>query len=111
MTELIKLYEKETGDLRPIGCCETYLLGWYERFSQWLCKQFIWKPVSEIPRENVNVEVCDLSKTSLDEREPVIAYYEQGEWICVFPYNFNVYAYVTPTHWRYIQPAPEGEIK
>jgi hypothetical protein len=70
--------------------------------------QLTWRPVSEPPKENVDVEVCDMSKSSLDEREPVIAYYEKGEWICVFPYNADVYAYITPTHWRYIPPAPAG---
>jgi hypothetical protein len=51
-------------------------------------------------------KIC-MSKSSLDEREPVIAYYEKGKWVCVFPYNYDVYAYITPTHWRYIPPAPE----
>lgn len=69
--------------------------------------QLRWRPVSEKPKENMNVEVCDMSKSSLDEREPVIAYYEKGKWVCVFPYNYDVYAYITPTHWRYIPPAPE----
>jgi regulator of replication initiation timing len=72
-----------------------------------LREQLRWRSVSEPPKENVDVEVCDMSKSSLDEREPVIAYYEKGKWVCVFPYNYDVYAYITPTHWRYIPPAPE----
>ena len=84
-------------------------VGRLERENAQLKSQLTWRPVSEPPKENVGVEVCDMSKPSLDEREPVIAYYEKGKWICVFPYNYDVYAYITPTHWRYIPPAPEGE--
>lgn len=71
--------------------------------------QLRWRPVSEKPKENISVEVCDLSKSSLDEREPEIGYYENGEWFCIFPYDLNIYKKITPTHWRYIPPAPEGE--
>jgi hypothetical protein len=78
-----------------------------EAINKWLEAQLTWRPVSEPPKENVGVEVCDMSKPSLDEREPVIAYYEKGKWICVFPYNNDVYAYIMPTHWRYIPPAME----
>jgi len=36
MTESIKRYEKETGDLQPLECSSTHLLGWYNRFCEWL---------------------------------------------------------------------------
>ena len=137
MTELMKRYEAETGK----SSTQTITDGldiWHYEYIAWLENQVLdgktiekfqeiirnqcdeisalkaqltWRPVSEPPKENVGVEVCDMSKPSLDEREPVIAYYEKGKWICVFPYNYDVYAYITPTHWRYIPPAPEGEVK
>ena len=133
MTELMKRYEAETGESSTtIWRGEIVASGKYiewlesklteqtlEKFLEIirtqcdeisaLKAQLTWRLVSEPPKENVEVEACDMSKPSLDEREPVIAYYEKGEWICVFPYNFDVYAYITPTHWRYIPPAPEGE--
>ena len=133
MTELMKQYEKDTGcSSTTIWRGEIVASGKYiewleaqlteqtlEKFQKIirnqcdeisaLKAQLTWRPVSEPPKENVDVEVCDMSKPSLDEREPVIAYYEKGEWVCVFPYNFDVYSYITPTHWRYIPPAPEGE--
>ena len=134
-TEMMKRYEAETGK----SSTQTITDGldmWHYEYIEWLEAQVLdgktiekfqkiirtqcdeisalkaqltWRPVSEPPKENVDVEVCDMSKPSLDERAPVIAYYEKGEWICVFPYNYDVYAYITPTHWRYIPPAPEGE--
>lgn len=127
MNELMKRYEAEFEKGLTHACYESWLENQVldgktiEKFQEIirnqcdeisaLKAQLTWRPVSEPPKENVDVEVCDMSKPSLDEREPVIAYYEKGEWICVFPYNFNVYAYITPTHWRYIPPAPEGEVK
>ena len=110
MTELMKRYCKENS------CCHTTISAYgltmqTPAYVAWLEAQLTWRPVSEPPKENVDVEVRDMSKSSLDEREPVIAYYEKGKWVCVFPYNFDVYAYITPTHWRYIPPAPKGEVK
>ena len=131
MTELMKRYEAETGERATFvytwedsegnekhgdittGGFDVWAIREAERLNEEnskLKEQLTWRPVSEKPKENVDVEVCDMSKPSLDEREPVIAYYEKGKWICLFPYNYDVYAYITPTHWRYIPPAPEGVI-
>jgi hypothetical protein len=130
MTELMKRYEAETGNEVQSNAFAQHEIWEYirwlesqlteqtlEKFQEIirnqcdeisaLKDQLTWRPVSEKPKENMNVEVCDMSKSSLDEREPVIAYYEKGKWVCVFPYNYDVYAYITPTHWRYIPPAPE----
>jgi len=134
MTELMKRYEAETGNEVQSDAFAQHEIWEYirwlesqlaeqtlEKFQEIirnqcdeisaLKAQLTWRPVSEPPKENVDVEVRDMSKSSLDEREPVIAYYEKGKWVCVFPYNFDVYAYITPTHWRYIPPAPKGEVK
>ena len=96
MTELMKRYEAETGDLKPIDCCTTHLLGWYERLSKWLESQLTWRPASEKPEKKDMYVVECKPYTGCDSTIVTTAWYD-GER---FPWNDVV---------KWIPIPPQGE--
>ena len=139
MTELMKRYEAETGDLKPIDCCTTHLLGWYERLSKWLESQLTWRPASELPagdqiviatylncygkRRRVRaVYIRQYEEEAGDDDELCVEYCEErDEWYLKEGWyelvdNWPDYSSVAIVEgvvdwWMPMPPAPEGELK
>lgn len=107
MTELMKRYEAETGDLHPRTRCTIDLLEWYQRFSAWLESQLTWRPVSEgLPEKQGDFFVRTPRSFPKNIPYQVAEFYDDNN---TFYEEHTDSPLDDVTHWLPIPPAPEGE--
>jgi len=65
-----------------------------------------WTSVKDaLPDENIEVLVCNMNGSCLDERDPVIAYWEDG-WHSIAWWDFDQSATPLVTHWMQLPTLP-----